>query len=63
MLFVRGAPNGAVLAAQRRAFEERKQLILIVDDTHFEKLLWCRAYLGSVDVHLEQMKLNFELTY
>jgi hypothetical protein len=62
LLFTRGQPSRACLAARRTAYEQARQLIVIVDDRSLEDLLKARAFLGTADDVLERMRHDFEVS-
>jgi hypothetical protein len=62
LLFVREKPGRSLLWAQREAYMDlRNMLILIIDDNLLKKLMICRALIGSCEVLLQKEKLKFEL--
>jgi hypothetical protein len=63
LLLHRGEPSRSAREAQRQAYEQSRILILFVNEMALEKLVKYRAYLGSADAALEDMKTEFELSY
>lgn len=63
LLFVRDKPKKQLLEARKRAYEEHRILILILDDETVKKMIKMRAYSGSPEEILEQLKIEFELKY
>ncbi|MDC7783913.1 restriction endonuclease [Priestia megaterium] len=52
-----------LLNARRRAFEESKILILLLDDEMLKELLYTYIYLGKAESYLEDLKTDFDLSY
>ncbi|KPJ48884.1 MAG: hypothetical protein AMJ41_04055, partial [candidate division Zixibacteria bacterium DG_27] len=63
LLFVRKAPSKQLLAARKRAYEESQVLILLLNDELVEKMLKMRAFTGHPEEILEDLKIEFELSY
>lgn len=63
LLFVRHTPSPQLLAARRRAYEESRILILILSDELVKQMLKMRAFTGHPEDILENLKIQFELSY
>jgi hypothetical protein len=63
MLFHRKRPTPSSLTARRDAYAEGKALILLIDDVTLNRMMIARAFLGSADSLLEDLKMEFELAY
>jgi len=63
LLFIRQNKSSKLLTARRRAYEEAKVLILIIDDKLVEKMLKMRAITGRPEDILSDLKVQFELSY
>lgn len=63
LLFVRHTPSLHLLAARRRAYEESRILILILSDELVMQMLKIRAFTGHPEDILENLKIQFELSY
>lgn len=63
MLWVRRTDGGTWAQAQRDAYAERGHLILVMDDRSLRDAMLCRAFFGTVDLLLEDLKVQFEVGY
>lgn len=63
LLFIRHTPSPQLLAARRRAYEESRILILILSDELVKQMLKMRAFTGHSEDILEDLKIQFELSY
>jgi len=63
LLFIRHTPSPQLLAARRRAYEESRILILILSDELVKQMLKMRAFTGHPEKILEDLKIQFELSY
>jgi hypothetical protein len=63
LLFIRKPPSRQLLEARRRAYEEHKILILILDDKVVEEMLRTSAFIRQSEHVLERLKISFELEY
>lgn len=62
-IMTRSRSNRQLRAAQRRAYEEHRILILILSDENIVDMLRTRAVLNTSDDVLEQLKIEFELCF
>ena len=63
LLFHRKEAKTNLKKAQRRAYEQSRILILLLDDDLVRKLLFARAFLGTTESVLATQKRDFEITY
>lgn len=63
MLFLRKKPSKKLLEARKRAYEESNILILLLDDETVIEMIKMAIYADSAEEVLEDLKIQFELTY
>jgi hypothetical protein len=63
LIFHRRRAGQSARMARHIAYADDRALILLIDDVALVRLLLTRAFLGSADVALENMKVEFETTY
>ena len=63
LLFIRHTPSPQLLVARCRAYEESHILILILSDELVKQMLKMRAFTGRPENILEDLKIQFELSY
>lgn len=63
LLFTRYGADAGFVAAQRHAYEQQRILVLLITDTILVRMLKARAFIGSADFILEDLKAEFEVTY
>lgn len=63
MLFLRKKPSKKLLEARKRAYEESNILILLLDDETVVEMIKMAIYADSAEEVLENLKIQFELTY
>jgi len=63
LLFIRHTPSPQLLVARRRAYEESRILILILNDESVKQMLKMRTFTEHPENILEDLKIQFELSY
>lgn len=63
LLFTRNGCDRGFAAAQRNAYEQQRILVLLITDSTLVKMLKARAFIGSADFILEDLKAGFEIAY
>ncbi|MCD7032871.1 hypothetical protein LRR81_01425 [Metabacillus sp. GX 13764] len=63
LLFLRKKPSKKLLEARKRAYEEGNILILLLDDELIIEMIKMAIYADSPEFVLEDLKIQFELTY
>jgi hypothetical protein len=63
LLFARNRVDEGLIQARREAYAESGILVLLITDQVLTTLLRARAFNGSAEFVLEEMKAHFELTY